>query len=98
MFDPTSRYAAIMQSTYVFPAPDGRTVTYVLRRFVPDGRFIPVLGQREVQQGDRLDLVTSQTIGDPLQFWRIADANVAMRPEDLVAVPKRMLRIPVPQF
>jgi hypothetical protein len=98
MFDQTSRYATLPTTTFVFPAPDGRTVTYVQRRFVPDGRVIPVLAQRQVQQGDRLDLVTAQTLGDPLQFWRVADANLAMRAEDLVAVPGRMLRIPVPQF
>ncbi len=98
MFDQASRYAALPTATFVFPAPDERTVTYVRRRFVPDGRAIPVLAQRQVLQGDRLDLVTAQTLGDPLQFWRVADANVAMRAEDLVAVPGRMLRIPVPQF
>ena len=98
MFDQTSRHASLGTATYVFPAPDGRPVTYVLRRFVPDGRLIPILGQRTVQQGDRLDLITAQTLGDPLQFWRVADANIAMRPDDLVAEPGVMLRIPVPQF
>ena len=98
MFDHSSRYAALPTAAFVFPAPDGRTVTYVGRRFVPDGGGIPVLALRKVEQGDRLDLVTAQTLGDPLQFWRIADANLALRVNDLVSVPGKMLRIPVPQF
>ena len=34
-------------------------------------------------QGDRLDNITAKYLGDPEQFWRMCDANGAMRPEEL---------------
>jgi len=36
-------------------------------------------------------------LGGPELFWRIADANGAMRPEDLVAKVGRQLKITLPQ-
>ncbi len=51
-----------------------------------------------VNDGDRLDLITAKTLGDPEQFWRVCDANNAMNPFDLTAEPGRTLRVPVPQF
>ena len=33
--------------------------------------------------GDRLDNVSAQYLGDPEQFWRLCDANNAMEPEEL---------------
>ena len=39
----------------------------------------------------------AQTIGDPELFWRICDANRAMRPEDLTDVPGRRLVITLPE-
>ena len=49
-------------------------------------------------EGDRLDLITARTLGDPEQFWRICDANNTMNPSDLTAETGRVLRVPVPQF
>ena len=40
---------------------------------------------------------TAQYLGDPEQFWRICDANDAMRPDDLTAEVGRRLLIPVAQ-
>ena len=34
-------------------------------------------------QGDRLDLITARTLGDPEQFWRVCDANDALDPAEL---------------
>ena len=34
-------------------------------------------------QGDRLDNIAARYLGDPEQFWRICDANGAMRPDEL---------------
>jgi hypothetical protein len=36
-------------------------------------------------------------MGDPLQFWRVADANNAMQPEELTAEIGRKLRITQPE-
>ncbi len=95
MFDPTSRYASLATAT--FTTTGGRQITYVRRRFLPDGTAMPLLTEVMVTRGDRIDLVTARTLGDPLQFWRVADANNAMNPFDLTAEPGNTLRVPVPQ-
>jgi hypothetical protein len=94
MFDFTSRYARL--ETAVFTAPDGSEIPYVRRRFLPPGASLPLLAEVTFQPADRLDLLTHQLLGDPLQFWRIADANNAINPFDL-ETPGRALRVPVPQ-
>lgn len=96
MFEPTSRYYAL--ETAQLATADGRTVSYKRRRFLPQGESMPLLVELAVAQGDRLDLITARTLGDPEQFWRVCDANNAMDPFDLVAEPGRALRVPVPQF
>jgi nucleoid-associated protein YgaU len=52
----------------------------------------PALVHR-VQAGDRLDLLAARYFGDPLQYWRIADANPALSPDQLLE-PGRVLSIP----
>jgi hypothetical protein len=94
MFEPNSRYYVIETATYV--TADGRAIAYKRRRFLPHGADMPLLGQARVEQSDRLDLVANRTMGDAEQFWRVADANDAMNPFDLVE-PGRVLRVPVPQ-
>jgi nucleoid-associated protein YgaU len=37
-----------------------------------------------VAAADRLDLLAQRYLGDPFQFWRIADANPALTPEDVL--------------
>jgi hypothetical protein len=95
MFEPTSRYAAIETTT--LDLPDGHAVAYKRRRFLPHGAAMPLLVEITVAQGDRLDLITARTLGDPEQFWRICDANDAMHPADLTEVPGQRLRVAVPQ-
>jgi hypothetical protein len=95
MFETTSRYYKL--STAAFENPDGRKIAYVLRRFLPQGSSLPLLVEVTVVQGDRLDLITARTLGDPEQFWRVADANDAMNPPDLTAEPGETVRVPIPQ-
>jgi hypothetical protein len=95
MFDHTSRYFNL--ETADFTLPDGRTVRYVRRRFLPQGAGLPLLGEVFVGQGERIDLLTARTLGDPLAFWRVCDANDAMDPQELTAEPGRPLRVPLPQ-
>jgi hypothetical protein len=78
--------------------PDGRVVTYLRRRFLPQGDAMPRLVDVVVTQGDRLDLIATRTLGDPEHFWRVCDANNAMNPADLADEPGRTLHVPVPQF
>jgi hypothetical protein len=91
MFFRGSRYEPIPEAELL--TPEGRTIRYKRVRFIP---ATPGALAQLVAQGDRLDLIAYRTFKDPEQFWRICDANLALRPEDLVAEPGRRLLIPVP--
>ncbi len=95
MFEPTSRYTPL--ETVQMTALDGRVIAYKRRRFLPQADDLPLLVEATVAPGERLDLIASRTLGDPEQFWRICDANDAMRPSDLTDEAGRVLRVPVPQ-
>jgi hypothetical protein len=58
---------------------------------------MPLLVEVTVTDGDRLDLITGRTLGDPEQFWRVADANNAMNPSELTEEPGTIVRVPIPQ-
>lgn len=94
MFESNSRYYPL--ETAIYTMPDGRIVAYKRRRFLPRGEEMDLLVEATVTEGDRLDLITGRTLGDPEFFWRICDANDAMNPFDLVAEINRKLRVPVP--
>jgi hypothetical protein len=94
-FSALSRYAGI--DTAPFELADGRTVAYVRRRFLPDPARFALLRLHEVRDGDRIDNIAAAYLGDPEQFWRLCDANRAMRPEDLVRPAGRLLRITLPE-
>jgi hypothetical protein len=95
MFEHTSRYYGLPVATTA--GPDGRTISYVRRRFLPQGDELPLLAEVIVAQGERVDLVAYRTLGDPLAYWRVCDANNAMDPQELTAWPGALLRIPLPQ-
>jgi hypothetical protein len=94
MFDNTSRYANTETTTLTLE--DGTEVSYVRRRFLPGGDSHTIIGQVSTVQRDRMDTVAYRSLGDPLSFWRIADANEAMDPTDLVDKAGRTLVIPMP--
>ncbi|MGW1657511.1 LysM peptidoglycan-binding domain-containing protein [Streptomyces atratus] len=94
MFEPSSRYHAVPTTTYTLT--DGRTVSHLRRRFLPRPEELMAVGEHVVVAGDRLDRIAARRYGDPEQSWRIADANRAMRPDDLTAAPGRRLRITLP--
>ncbi|MDD5094273.1 MAG: hypothetical protein PHV74_07840 [Dehalococcoidia bacterium] len=95
MFDSTSRYYNLETATYT--TSDGQVIAYKRRRFLPQGKDLPLLTQSRVEQSDRLDLIAGRTIGDPEQFWRVCDANDAMNPDELIEEPGVSLRVPIPQ-
>ena len=95
LFVPTSRYQGI--DTETLTRADGSTVIYLQRRFVPSPAAFQLLQEHTVTQNERLDNISAKYLGDPELFWRIADANGAMRPDDLVAMVGRILRITLPQ-
>jgi hypothetical protein len=95
VFHHTSRYYSL--ETAQHDTADGRKIAYKRRRFIPQGQDLPLLREAKVAQGDRLDLITYDSLGDPEQFWQVCDANDAMNPEELTAEVGRALRIPAPQ-
>jgi hypothetical protein len=93
MFAPTSRYQGVPEA--VISDAQGRSVRYKLMRRIPATAELQTLHM--VSDTDRLDLVSYRYYGDPELFWRICDANRAMVPADLVAVPRRLLLVPQPR-
>lgn len=96
MFDTKSRYAKLEVATWT--DPDGRQLRYVRRRFLPQGSAQPTLVEVTVQAVDRIDLLTSRTLGDGEQSWRVCDANDAMNPFELFEERDGVIRVAVPQF
>ncbi|HEY0099329.1 MAG TPA: hypothetical protein VGB76_10305 [Pyrinomonadaceae bacterium] len=95
MFPFTSRYHTTR--TAQLEGADGEPVVYLRRRFVPPPERFELLTEHGVTEGERLDNITAQYLGDPEQFWRICDANGAMRPDELTEAIGRRLRITLPE-
>jgi len=96
MFPQTSRYHGIETAKY--EPTEGKEIVYLRRRFVPAVvPNMPIVAEHVVTQGERLDNITARYLGDPEQFWRLCDANNAMRPEELTDEIGRRLRISLPQ-
>lgn len=94
-FPPASRYHGI--ETTKLETAGGKTVVYLRRRFVPSPERLALLQLHAVEQGDRLDNIAARYLGDPEQFWRVCDANAAMRPDELTETVGRRLRITLPE-
>jgi len=95
LFPPNSRYHGI--ETAKITAADGRSIVCLRRRFLPPPERFTVIQEHTVSQGDRLDNLAAKYLGDPEQFWRICDANGAMRPEELTETPGSKVLIALPQ-
>ncbi len=95
MFSKPGRYGDI--ETARLETTQGKTIIYLRRRFVPSPEHFALLQEHTVTQGERLDNITAQYLGDPEQFWRICDANSAMRPNELTETIGRKLRITLPE-
>ena len=95
LFGPGSRYSGI-ETAKLFTA-EGEEIVYLRRRFVPPPERFATLREHVVAQGDRLDNVAAQHLGDPELFWRLCDANRALRPDELTEEVGRRLRITLPE-
>jgi hypothetical protein len=94
LFDPASRYFGL--DTNTLSLGSGRIVSYLRRRFVPPPERFQLLQEHTVTQSERLDNLAAQYLGDATLFWRLCDANRAMRPEELTETVGRVLRITLP--
>jgi len=89
----TSRYALVGTAQLT---TDGRTITYLRRRFLPAPDSLSATETYVVRAADRVDLVSWKVYGDPELFWRLADGNGVMDPAELTATPGRALRVTLP--
>jgi len=95
LFAATSRYSGIATATHT--APGGRPVTYIRRRIIPQPGQLAQVQQHTVTEGERLDVIAAQYLGDPELFWRLCDGNGAMNSDELTATVGRVLRITLAQ-
>jgi hypothetical protein len=95
IFPNNSRYHEIETTRLV--TDDGREIIYLKRRFVPDGSTFADLTEHVYTEGERLDNITAQYVGDPTQFWQLADANNVLHPDELTDEIGWPIRIPLLQ-
>ncbi len=88
MFFKGSRYEKVPEAKITDAS--GREIRYKTTRFISDP--LALVGHR-VLNGERLDQIAWQHFRDAERFWRICDANRAMRPDDLLE-EAALLRIP----
>lgn len=92
-FDEASRYRGV--GIALLPQPgNAPPLPYVKRRFIPARRSIAIAAEVTVHAGDRPDLIAARTLGDPLLYWRIADANVVAEAGELTATLGARVQIP----
>ena len=76
---------------------DGTETAYLRRRFVPPPENFALLQFHSVSEGERLDHIAAKYFAEPEQFWRLCDANGALRPNELVELIGRQIRITLPE-
>lgn len=100
LYPPNSRYSGMAVLSHVTPStpedPDGRTIIYLERRFLPPADRFTLLTEHVVSAGERIDNITAQYLTDPEQYWRVCDANNIMRPAECEE-PGLRLRITLPE-
>jgi hypothetical protein len=94
LFAQNSRYYGIETTT--LQTASGQTVNFLRRRFAPSADRLALRREHVVVQGDRLDNLAAKYFGDPELFWRLCDANIALRPDELIEIVGRRLRIAQP--
>jgi hypothetical protein len=87
--DPSSRHQSLPTYEVALSPGAAPVVLYQPREIpLPPASLIHTVGA-----GDRLDLLAYRYLGDPFQFWQIADANPALPPEDILD-PGAQIAIP----
>ena len=73
------------------------TIIYLRRRFLPKAENFFVVQEHTVKEGDRLDNITHQYLGDPERFWQICDANDTLIPNELTENAGNKIKITLPE-
>lgn len=94
-FSLSSRYKDVPMAT--IKGSSDEPIIYLRRRFLPGPERFFLLQEHRVQEGDRIDNITSQYLGDPERFWQVCDANNAMVPGELTEEPGDTIKITLPE-
>jgi hypothetical protein len=90
MFLDNSRYAKV--ATVETATSTGEAVVALKLR-----RLAPTAGDPQpVKDGDRLDIIAQERLGDATQFWRVADANSELDSRELVKTVGDVINVPRP--
>jgi hypothetical protein len=89
MFYKGSRYEKV--ADYKFRRQDGSEVLLKKKRPLPEPKSRLI---HTVQEGERTDILAHRYYRDPLKFWKLADGNAEMNPEDLLQVPGKKILVP----
>lgn len=100
-FDENSRYRNV--AIALLPAPGtGPTrsitrapVAYLRRRFIAQPGDVAIAAYVAVNASERPDLLATRTLGEPLAWWRLADANGVDDPNALTDTPGARIAVPV---
>jgi hypothetical protein len=93
-FVPQSRYSGVPLAVLELRPGEPRVV-YVRRRFIPAPGTLALAGRHLVVALDRPDSLGAKYFSDPLLYWRIADANAVVDPNELTDKLARRLDIPL---
>ena len=80
-FPENSRYYGVQVTTLELPGME--SIAYLKRRLVPAPESYSIIREHTVVEGDRVDNLAAQYLGDPELYWRLCDANGVMRPDEL---------------
>lgn len=94
-FPITSRYHRVEAKT--LESQSGRSIVYLRRRFLPDPDQSVLLQEHRAAAQERPDHLAARYLNDPEQFWRLADANGVMHPDELTDEIGRVVRITLPE-
>jgi hypothetical protein len=94
-FVPQSRYNGVPLAV-LQRRPDTPRQVYVRRRFIPALSTLAIAARHAVSALERPDLLGARHLGDPLLYWRIADANAVVDPNELTDTLGRRVAIPLP--
>jgi len=90
-----SRYHGIAATT--LEQNNQEPIAYLKRRFVPPQQEFAVIQEHIVVEGDRVDNLAAQYLGDPELYWRLCDANGIMRPDELTGTAGAKVAITLPK-
>ena len=93
-FAPNSRYFNQVEGQAT--AADGSAIPYLTRRLIPAPDRFTAFDRVAVAADERVDALAAAGYGDPLQYWRICDANAVEDPGAACKDTGRRLILPLP--